>query len=132
MKNKKIIISLSAVLAVIIALFAFFYFKTKPETTTDKKTISVTVVFADKSDKDYTIETKSKFLSDALNEIGLLDEKEYEKSDGLYTYIAGERADYTLDGSWWCITKDGEMTTVGMNELSIADGDSFEITNTPA
>lgn len=132
MKNKKIIISLSVVLAIIIAAFAGIYIATRPETSTDKKTISVTVIFADKSNKDYTIETKAEYLSDALNEIGLLNEKEYEKSDGLYTYIAGERADYTLDGSWWCVTKGGEMTTVGMNELTIADGDSFELTNTPA
>ena len=132
MKNKKIIISLSVVLAVIIAAFAGIYIATRPETTTDKKTISVSVVFADKSDKDYTIETDAEYLADALNEKGLLDTKEYEKGDGLYTYIAGERADYTLDGSWWCVTKSGEMTTVGMNELAISDGDIFEITNTPA
>lgn len=132
MKNKKIIISLSVILAVIIAAFAGIYIATRQETSTDKKTISVSVVFADKSDKDYTIETDAEYLADALNEIGLLDSKEYEKSDGMYTIIAGERADYTLDGSWWCVTKSGEMTTVGMNEQVIADGDSFEITNTPA
>lgn len=132
MKNKKIIISLSVVLAIIIAAFAGIYIATRQETNTDKKTISVSVVFADKSNKNYTIETEAEYLADALNEKGLLDSKEYEKSDGMYTYIAGERADYNLDGSWWCVTKSGEMTSVGMNEQVIADGDSFEITNTPA
>lgn len=132
MKNKKIIIGLSVFLAVIIAVFAGIFIANRPETQKGSKNISVTVVFADKSEKDYEISTDAEYLADALHEEGLIKDDEYEKGDGMYTYVADERADYTLDGSWWCVTQEGEMTTVGMNELPIADGDSFEITNTPA
>lgn len=132
MKNKKIIIGMSVILAVLVAVFAGIFIATRPETEKGNKNISVTVVFADKTEKEYSIKTDAEYLADALNEKGLLNEEEYKKNDGLYTIVAEERADYNKDGSWWCVTKDGEMTTVGMNELPIADGDKFEITNTPA
>ena len=132
MKNKKLIIGLSTLLVIIIAVFAVVFITNRPETTQGSKTVNVTVVFSDKSEKDYEIKTDAEYLAEALYEEGLLKTDEYEKGDGLYTYVAEERADYTLDGSWWCVTKGGEMTTVGMDKLPIADGDSFEITNTPA
>ena len=129
MKNKKLVIGLSIVLVVLIAVFAGVFIATRPETSQGAKTVDVTVVFADKSEKEYEIKTDAEFLADALLEEKLIEEK---SADGLYTVIAGERADYNLDKSWWCVTKGGETTNVGINELPIADGDSFEITNTPA
>lgn len=132
MQNKKIIISLSVVLAAIIVVFAGVFIATRPETQKGNKTVEVTVIFADKSEKEYSIKTDAEFLAEALNEEGLLKKEEFESGSGMYTYIADQRADYEKDGSWWCVTKGGEMTSVGMNELPIQDGDSFEITNTPA
>ena len=129
MKNKKLVIGLSVILAVLIVVFAGIFIATRPETHEGEKSVAVTVVFADKSQKEYKIQTDAEFLADALLEEKIIEEK---KSDGMYTVIAGERADYNLDKSWWSVTKDGEMTSVGMNEQPIADGDNFEITNTPA
>lgn len=129
MKNKKLVIGLGVVLAVLIVVFAGIFIATRPETNDGAKTIGVTVVFADKSEKEYEIKTDAEFLADALLEEKIIEEK---SSDGMYTVIAGERADYNLDKSWWCLTKGGEMTSVGINEQPIADGDNFEITNTPA
>lgn len=129
MKNKKLILGLGAVLIVLIAVFAAVFCLNRPKTEEGSKEIGVTVVFADKTEKEYEIHTDAEYLADALLEEGVITEK---ASDGMYTVIAGERADYTLDNSWWCVTKDGEMTSVGMNEQPIADGDNFEITNTPS
>ena len=129
MKNKKLILGLSAILILLIAVFTAVFCLNRPETDKGSKEIGVTVVFADKTEKEYEIHTDAEYLADALLEEGVITEK---ASDGMYTVIAGERADYTLDNSWWCVTKDGEMTSVGMNEQPIADGDNFEITNTPS
>lgn len=129
MKNKKLVIGLAIVLAVLIAVFAGIFIATRPETQDGAKTVDVTVIFADKSEKEYEIKTDAEYLADALLEEKIITEK---ATDGMYTVIAGERADYTLDGSWWCVTKDGEQTQVGMNEQPVADGDNFEITNTPS
>lgn len=129
MKNKKLILGMGIVLAVLIAIFATVFALTRNDTQQGSKEISVTVVFADKSEKVYEIHTDAEFLADALLEEKIIDEK---LSDGLYTVIAGERADYNLDKSWWCLTKSGEMVNVGINDTTLTDGDSFEITNTPS
>ncbi len=129
MKNKKLVLGMSIVLALLIVVFAGAYFLKQPTTQEGAKDIKVTVVFADKSEKQYEINTDAEFLAEALLEEKIISEK---SSDGLYTVIAGERADYTLDKSWWCLTKGGEMVNVGINDQPIADGDSFEITNTPS
>ena len=128
MKNKKLIISLSIVLVAIIAFFAVVIIVNKPATEEGTKEITVTVVSKDKSSKEIEIDTDAEFLGDALYEENIVNEDEYKT--GFYTVINGEKAAYNVDKSWWCVTKDGEMTSVGMNEQPILDGDKFEITYT--
>ncbi len=130
MKNKKLIVGLSVALAVIIGVFAAVLILNRPETNEGDKQILVTVVYEDKTEKEFEIDTDAEFLGQALLEEELVTKEEYEA--GFYIVIDGVRADYTLDGAWWCVTKGGEMTSVGMNELAIADGDEFEITHTPS
>lgn len=127
MKTKRIAISITLILVLLFA--AFTTGCSNKDVDTSEKDITVTVVFADKSKKEYDINTTATYLADALLEEKIIEEK---AADGLYTIIAGERADYTKDKSWWCVTKSGEQVSVGMNDLTISDGDSFEITNTPA
>ena len=129
MKNKKLVMGLAALLAVLIATFAGIYFLNPPQTEKGTKNIEVTVIFADKTDKQFKINTEAEYLADALLQEKIIDKK---AQDGMYTVIAGERADYNLDKSWWCLTKNGEMVNVGINDQPIADGDKYEITNTPS
>ena len=133
MKNKRLLILLS-VLLVIFTLFTAGCNNSadKSSSVSENKAIEVTVVFADKTEKEYEIETDAEYLGEALFENGITTEEEYKSSDGLYTVIAGERADYNKDKSWWCLTKGGETVMVGINQQPIQDGDSFEFTNTPA
>ena len=136
MKKKSLIITLSIILAALIVAFGTVVvvqkIKAKDVSSEqeEKIEISVTVVYEDASEKEFEIATKAGNLGDALLEKGLVTEEEHKT--GFYNYIDGVRADYTQDGAWWCITKDGEMTTVGANEQPIEDGDNFEITYTPA
>ena len=139
MKNTKILTKLLAltlvVLMAVTALAACGETGTKAKnnvnaTQEDTITITVKVIAADESEKTFTIETDKKYLGAALYDEGLVTKEEFES--GFYTYIDGVRADYTQDKCWWCFTKDGEAVMVGANELEIADGDTFEITNTPA
>ncbi len=129
MKNKKLILGLGAALVVLIAVFATVFILSRPDVKNGSKEIEVTVVFADKSAKKYKINTDVDYLADALLEENIIEKK---SKDGMYTVIAGERADYTLDKSWWCLYKEGEMSNFGLNDQIISDGDSFEITNTPS
>lgn len=126
-KSKKgIIISVIALVAVLaIACAGIFLLTDKP--TEGAKTIGFTVVDNNKVSKEYTLHTDEEFLAGALLEAGII--TKYAE-DGYYTTIQGVTADWSVDQSWWCITKDGEMTNYGLNELVIKDGDHFEATYT--
>lgn len=139
MKNKRILTKI--LVMALVALMVVFSFAAcgKADTNSDAnsgsvetKTISitVTVIAKDKTEKVFNIETDKKTLGDALFQEGIVTEDEHKS--GYYSYIDGVRADYAKDSSWWCFTKGGETVMVGANDLKIADGDKFEITNTPA
>ena len=140
MKNTKLLTKLLALTLVVLMAFmsltacgtADTNSDTNSGTSTPAQTISITVkvIAADKTEKTFNIETDKKNLGDALFAEGLVTEEEHKS--GFYTYIDGVRADYNQDKSWWCFTKGGETVMVGANDLEIADGDTFEITNTPA
>ena len=69
------------------------------------------------------------FLADALLEAKLVEGD--MDTYGLYIkYVNGIRADYTLDGAYWSLSKGGEMLMTGASDTPIADGDSFELTYT--
>ncbi len=130
MKKKGLIIALSVILVAIIAVFGVLLAKGELDFQKGNKNITVTVVYEDKTEKEFEIFTDAENLGDALFEKKLVPETEH--TTGFYSTVDGVRADYMLDKAWWCFTKGGEMTTVGANELPIVDGDEFEITHTPA
>ncbi|MBO5873179.1 MAG: DUF4430 domain-containing protein [Clostridia bacterium] len=120
--NLKTVIALFMIIAVSLTTLA----GCGAETETGNKDITVTIVYKDETSKDFEINTDAEFLADALVEQELI---EYDES-GYYTTIDGVTADFGADKSWWCLTKDGAMTTDGLNTQPIADGDVFEITYT--
>lgn len=135
MKQKKLIVGLILVWMVIVLFIsgcgeAQNNSSVASSVADELKTISVTVVYADESEKVFDIETDAEFLGEAMLEQKLITEEEYKS--GFYTEIDGVRADYNADKAWWCVTKGGEMTSKGLNDLPIKDGDSFEITYTPS
>ena len=90
------------------------------------KNVNFKIVYEDGSSKNVELKTQKSTLAEALVEANII---EYSK-DGLYTTIDGVTADFSKDGSWWCITKDGEMTSVGINDIVISDGETYEATYT--
>lgn len=89
------------------------------------KSITVSVTLDGGETKEYNISTEADTLGDALFAEGLVTEKEHK--EGFYTEICGVKADYSADGSWWCIMQDSEMASVGMNDIALHDKDSYEI-----
>lgn len=130
MKKKGLIIALSAIMVVIIAVLGVLVVTGKMNLDYSKKNITVVVVHQQGIEKEFIITTRASNLGKALLQKGIVNQDEYKT--GYYTHIDSVRADYTTDRAWWCITKDGEQTTVGANDQPIVDGDKFEITYTPA
>ena len=68
-------------------------------------------------------------LSDALAAADVISED--EAAAGFVTTVNGVTADYNADGAWWCLTDgDGEMTSVGVADIELHDGDSYAFTYT--
>lgn len=76
-----------------------------------------------KSDKDN--------LADMLTENELVegDNGEY----GLYIKkVNGVSADYDIDGAYWGLNKNGEPTPVGASDITVTDGEHYELVYTSA
>lgn len=95
--------------------------------------IAITVEVVNKAGEstEHEITTSADNLADALTEAGIAsgDESEY----GLYiTTVDGEVADYSVDGSYWSISQNGETLMTGASATKISDGDHYELTYTVA
>lgn len=128
MKNKKMIL-IAVALVACIAVMLGIYMATRPETVAGGKTITVTVVHKDGSEKAFTCATEEEYLGKVLvNEnIVVANYGEF----GLYFDTAdGETADYNVDGGWWQVFIGEESAMVGADQIPIADGDTFKLVYT--
>ena len=89
-----------------------------------------TVTGADGESQTFDLEvTDGENLSDALAEAGIISEE--EAAAGFVTTVNGETADWDKDSAWWCLTDaSGEMTSVGVGDIELHDGDSYAFTYT--
>ncbi|MBP3674690.1 MAG: hypothetical protein J6J18_12760 [Oscillospiraceae bacterium] len=128
MKNRKLIV-IAVALVVCIAVLLGVYAATRPETVEGSKTITVTVVHKDGTEKEFTCHTDEEYLGAVLVAEGIV---VAEQGDyGLYFNTAdGETADYNVDGGWWQIFAGEESATTGADGIAIADGDSFKLVYT--
>ena len=119
-KSKKTLIAVVA-LVLAVAAAVTIWLVTRPEAEVGSKTITFTVVYKDKTEDEFSINTDAEFLADALTEKELI---VYDES-GMYTTINGVTADYSVDGGWWCVYEGEQMAKVGMNDLPITDGGEY-------
>lgn len=122
--NKKTIIALVA-LVVVVGLLIGVYFLTRPETEEGMKTITVTVVHSDKTEKTVTIKTDKTYLFEAMVDEGLL--KAEDNENGLYNTVDGETADWNENEAWWALYEGDTQTNEGMNTLPIKDGGTYKV-----
>ncbi len=95
-----------------------------------KVSVTFTVTGADGTSTDFALEvTDGEKLSDALAAAGIISEE--EAASGFVTTVNGELADWNADQSWWCLTDAaGEMTSVGVADIELHDGDAYAFTYT--
>ena len=114
----------AAALAVAALLLLGLWYGNRPQGQAGDKTITVEVVHADESSREFTYQTSEEFLGPVLLQEGLAQGE--ESTYGLFiTTVDGETAE---GNQWWCITQDGQMVETGADTTPIADGDHFELT----
>jgi len=92
----------------------------------DRKKIDIMVVHGDGKKTYYTFKTDSENLRGALEEKQLIEGESSEY--GLFVRtVDGETADEAKQ-QWWNITKGGKPIETGIDNVVIADGDSYELT----
>lgn len=122
---KKTLLLIAALVIAAAAMFCI-YKVFIPKGQTGAKEITVTVVHADQSSKDFVYQTDEAYLGAVIEAEGLV-----EGTDGDYglfiTSVDGETADDSKE-QWWCITKGGESVNTSADQTPIENGDKFELT----
>ena len=128
MKNKKLILAAVALVA-LIALFVGVWLATRPETVQGAKTITVTVVHKDGTEKVFTYQTDEEYLGPVLTSQGLVQGDNGEFGLMIHT-VDGEKADWSVDQGWWQVLVGEQSATTGADSIVIADGDTFKLVYT--
>lgn len=117
-------------LALVLAAAVLFgvWYTSRPATQPGDKTITVSVIHADASQKTFTLSTNEEYLAEALVEGEVVENN--QESFGLYILTADGETTNEGNQEWWCITKGGERMNTGASETPIADGDAYELTFT--
>lgn len=139
--EKKIIIISAIILAVLIALFGtVYYFSNKDSLagganssysdSQELKSYSVEVVDKDKHIKEYSGETKGKYLIDVMDELSEQGDFSYEGEDSVYgvfvTAINGVRTEDTTK-AYWAFYVNDTYCQHGVSSQPVSDGDEFRI-----
>ena len=128
MKNKKMILIAVALLTCVAAMLGIFL-GTRPETVTGTKTITVTVVHKDGSEKVFTCPTEEEYLGKVLVNENIVVGSYGEF--GLYFDTAdGEKADWNVDNGWWQVFIGEEAAITGADQIPVANGDTFKLVYT--
>ena len=145
MINKKMIIALIALIAVAAVMVGIMLITkptppdpgasgttatTVPGGTTAPvyaKTVTVTVVHKDGTEKVFTYQTNEAFLGAVLYAEGLIVES---ASAGMFDTVDGEKADWNVDQSYWALYIGEDYAMTGVDTTPISDGDTFKLVYT--
>lgn len=122
MNKKKIILALVA-LIVVVGVFVGVWFATRPESTEGAKSITVQVVHADKTEKSFTYNTDAEKLGAFLEAENLI----VGSGDGMFHTVDGEKADWSVNQSYWAFYVNGEYATAGIYDTDIVDGTVYKL-----
>lgn len=128
MKNKKLIIAIVALVAVVGILLGV-WFATRPDPEEGLKSFTVTVVHSDGSTRDFNLKSDAEYLGPVL-----LDEKivEGEMGDyGLYIQsVDGEEAVWENDNAYWSIYEGDTPAVTGADAIVLTDGGVYKLVYT--
>ena len=128
MKNKKMILTAVAVVAVI-AIMMGVYSATRPETAAGAKSFTVTVVHSDGAEKVFSYATDEEYLGHVLVAEGLIAGEEGPYGLTVYT-VDGEDAIWEESGAYWALFVGEEYATTGADTTPVYDGSAFKLVYT--
>ena len=127
MKNKKLVLAIVALVAVI-GVFAGVYFATRTEASQGSKAITVTVVHADGTTKEFAYRTDAEMLGAYLEEQDLIGSEGADT--GMFHTVDGEKADWNVNQSYWAFYLGEEYAMTGIYDTPITDGAVYKLVYT--
>lgn len=122
MNNKKLILALVA-LILVVGVFAGVWFATRSQSTEGSKTFTLQIVHADKTEKTLTYSTDETKLGVFLEAEGII----AGDGDGMFHTVDGEKADWSVNQSYWALYLDGEYAMSGIYDTDIVDGTTYKL-----
>lgn len=125
-KNKKLILGCVAAVLVIAALVGV-WFAFGASTSQGSKSVTIEVVNKAGETATYKVRTDEEFLRGVMEEA---DGLTFTEENGMVMSVNGERADYSVDQSYWAFYIGEAYCNYGINDQPVADGDVFRIVYT--
>lgn len=127
---KKYTLKILGVFAFVLVLtvMMFVYKSAAGKTDSTQKNITISVIDENSEKEIIELETNAETLQEAMDDTKM----DYQTDDGMVMIINGTRADYVLDGAYWCFYVNGTMCNFGIADQPVSDGDNFEIVYTKA
>lgn len=93
--------------------------------------ITVEVVHADESTKEFTYTTEAEMLGEVLLAEGLVvgEQTDYGL---MISEVDGEQAIYEVDNAYWALTINGEYAQTGVDTTPVEEGTTYALVYTPA
>ena len=126
MKNKKIILAVMA-LAAVIALMAGLYVTTRPEAQEGSKQVSVQIVHKDGTEKNLEFGTDHAYLADLLLEKELVTGYASEEYGFTIESVDGVTADWAADGAYWALYEGEDYATTSAAGIVLVDGGIYRL-----
>ena len=139
MNNKKLILALAAIaLVVVIAVLVGVYFLVGPGKQVDSGAVATTdasgntvylcnftvvVIHADKTAKTFSLAAPEGKLGTFLEAEGLIQ----GSGDGMFHTVDGEKADWSVNQSYWALYLDGEYAIQGIYDTDIVTGTVYKL-----
>lgn len=126
MKNKKIILAVMA-LAAVIALMAGLYVTTRPEAQEGSKQVTVQIVHKDGTEKNLEFGTDHAYLADLLLEKELVTGYASEEYGFTIESVDGVTADWAADGAYWALYEGEDYATTSAAGIVLVDGGVYRL-----
>ena len=126
MKNKKLVIAVIALVAVI-ALMAGLYVATRPKAVEGSKQVTIQIVHKDGTEKNLEFGTDHEYLADLLLEKELVTGYASEEYGFTIESVDGVIADWAVDGAYWALYEGEEYATTSAAGIVLVDGGIYRL-----
>ena len=126
MKNKKLILSVLA-LVLVIAAMAGIYAATRPEAVEGEKNVTIVIVYEDGTEKKLEYATTCDSLADLLLEKELVTGYSSEEYGFTIESVDGITLDWATDGAYWALYEGDAYATTSAAGIMLTDGGVYKL-----